>query len=205
MSPHLPMAALLLLLCGTAAPPSHACGFDGVLPGGFSAMHPRSIGVAFAIRDAIENQEIPNSATEPIAGGAPGYWRAVGRLNDLTAHLSAAAHHTPGVPAISVLFIDSGLWSRISSGPDSLWLVPHTEGPQPSDIVIVTNETVLAEVLAERISIKSALGRAIIAIDGDRKGVQVVHDLLIQALDQPNLFDRRNGPQPTVRFFGPNR
>ncbi len=46
-------AASLLLSSGVATPPSFACGFDGILGDGFSAEHPKSIAVAFAIGDAV--------------------------------------------------------------------------------------------------------------------------------------------------------
>jgi hypothetical protein len=202
------MAALLLLFCGAAVPPTLACGFHGGLDGSFSAMHPRSLGVAFAIRDAIEGQVIPNSVHEPILPGAPGYWRAVGRLNSLTALLSAAGADqstAAPAPAISVLFIDSGLWSRIESGPGGLRLEAHTNGAQPGDMVIVTSEAVLAEVLAQRFSIEAALSRAVITIDGEGAGVQSVRALLIKGLNPSSLSALRDAPRPTVRFFGPKR
>jgi hypothetical protein len=184
------MAALLLLFCGAAVPPTLACGFHGGLDGSFSAMHPRSLGVAFAIRDAIEGQVIPNSVHEPILPGAPA-----------GADQSTAAP----APAISVLFIDSGLWSRIESGPGGLRLEAHTNGAQPGDMVIVTSEAVLAEVLAQRFSIEAALSRAVITIDGEGAGVQSVRALLIKGLNPSSLSALRDAPRPTVRFFGPKR
>ena len=88
-----------------------------MLDGSFGALHLRSINVAFSIRDAVEEHAIPNSVLEPIVPGAAGYWRAVGRLNNLAALMSAAAgKHLGATPAIAVLFIDSSLWSRVIAG-----------------------------------------------------------------------------------------
>lgn len=72
--------ALLLLTAGMATSPSIACGFDGILGDGFSAEHPRSIAVAFAISDAVAAGIVDKTAVTPIVPGSSGYWRAVGRI-----------------------------------------------------------------------------------------------------------------------------
>ena len=148
---------------------AYACGFHGGLDSSFSAMHPRSLGVAFAIRDAVEAQAIPAAVLDPVSSGGTGYWRAVGRLNALTAQMSAAqlSSESASAQAISILLIDSGLWSRIEPGNDGLHLVPHTNGAHIGDIVIVTSEAVLAEVLAGRLSIGAGLSLGLLAIDGE--------------------------------------
>jgi hypothetical protein len=197
-------APLLLSLCGAATPLALACGFHGGLDESFSAMHPRSLGVAFAIRDAVEGRAIQRSVLEPVSPGGRGYWRAVGRLNTLTALLSASANHPSStVPArtISVLFIDSGLWSRIAIDPGGLQLEVHTKGAQPGDIVIVTSESVLAEVLAQRLSADAALSREVIAIDVPGPDAEKARAFLVEALDRrPPLTSL---PRPAARLFGP--
>jgi len=195
--------ALLLLLCGAAAPPVVACGFHGGLDGSFSAMHPRSLGVAFAIRDAVEAQAIPSSVLDPISSGGAGYWRAVGRLNALTALLSAAQHASDPAQAISILFIDSGLWSRIEPGNDGLRLVPHTNGAHTGDVAVVTSEVVLAEVLAGRLTIDAGLSLELLVVDGEGNGSQAVQGLLIKSFSRPNLAG--SAAQPPVQLFGPKR
>ena len=67
-------AALLLLVSGAAAPPANACGFDGILGDGFSAEHPKSIAVAFAISDAVTAGIVDKAALAPIVPGSQGYW-----------------------------------------------------------------------------------------------------------------------------------
>jgi hypothetical protein len=163
--------------------------------------------VAFAIRDAVDTELIPRAALEPVLAGSRGYWQAVGRLNTVTHLLSAAGIKSGAGPtrAITVLFIDSALWSRIETGPDGLRVEPHVQGAQPGDVVVVTSEAVLAEVLAERLSVEVALASALIMIDGEDVSVQPVRDLLVRGLGKVSLATSRDTPRSTVRFFGPKR
>ena len=109
-------AALLLLASGVATPPSFACGFDGILGDGFSAEHPKSIAVAFAIGDAVASGIVDKAAVAPIVPGSQGYWRAVGRINAFHRLLAAASVGRSQSPSISLLFIDSKLWARLVRG-----------------------------------------------------------------------------------------
>ena len=159
-------AALLLLASGAAAPPSIACGFDGILGDGFSAEHPKSIAVAFAISDAVTAGVVDKAAIAPIVPGSQGYWRAVGRINSFRRLLSAASVGGTQSQSISLLFIDSKLWSRFSPGPQGYELQVHTTGASPEDVVIVTSEAILAAVLDGTMPAQKALDLGLIAIDG---------------------------------------
>ena len=106
------VTALLVLSSGLAAPPSLACGFDGLLGDGFSAEHPKSIAVAFAISDAVDAQMVDRATIAPIDPGSRGYWRAVGHISSFQRLLSAASGAGDHSPGIALLFIDSKLWSR---------------------------------------------------------------------------------------------
>jgi hypothetical protein len=198
-------AALLLSLCGAAAPPVVACGFHGGLDNSFSAMHPRSLAVAFALRDAVEAQAIPSSVFDPISPGGAGYWRAVGRLNALTALLSAGQHASESAPAqaISILFIDSGLWARIELGNNGLRLVPHTNGAHSGDVTIVTSEAALAEVLAGRLTIDAGLSLELLVVDGKGDGPRAVRGLLIESFSRSSLAG--SAAPPPIQLFGPKR
>ena len=145
---------------GAAAP----CGFDGGLGNTFTPMHPKSLGVAFAVRDAVTSGMI-EAAADPASAGKAGYWRAVGHLTALQRALSAA--HAEGRVAVSVLFIDSGLWARLTPSTDGFAMDVHTEGAKDGDVVIVTNEPVLTAILEKRLPVADALQRGLIAVDGE--------------------------------------
>ncbi|XIA63474.1 hypothetical protein ACFIOY_30790 [Bradyrhizobium sp. TZ2] len=190
------MAALILTAqVGAAA----SCGFDSGLGNTFTPMHPKSLGVAFAVRDAVTSGTI-EAATDPASAGQAGYWRAVGQLTSLQRALSAA--HAEGRMAVSVLFIDSGLWARLTPSADGLAMDVHTEGAKDGDVVIVTNEPVLTAVLERRLPVADALQRGLIAVDGEAVTTEAMRRLIAVALTAPVVSARF--PQD-VRLFGPVR
>jgi hypothetical protein len=198
-------AALLLLVSGAAAPPVTACGFDGILGDGFSAEHPKSIAVAFAISDAVAAGIVDKTALAPIVTGSQGYWRAVGRINAFQRLLSAASMSSAQSQSISLLFIDSKLWARYSPGPKGYELQVHTSGASPDDIVIVTSEAILAAVLDGAMTAQKALDLGLIAIDGKPDEAGEVRTVVVTATDRTRTSVVGGGPAMPVRFFGPTR
>ena len=177
------------------------CGFDRLLGDSFSAMHPRSIAVAFAIRDAVDTGIVGSAALAPIVPGRAGYWRAVGRLNALDRLLSAASMGRVASSPISVLLINSGLWTRLSPSPQGFDIAVHTAGPQRGDVAIVTSEAILAAVLDNRLFITDALDRGLFVVDGEPMATDSVRQLIAVALD-PRTQAATDRP---VRMFGPVR
>jgi hypothetical protein len=196
-------AALLLLASGVATPPSLACGFDGILGDGFSAEHPKSIAVAFAIGDAVTAGIVDKAAIAPIVPGSPGYWRAVGRINAFQRLLSATSVSGTRSTSISLLFIDSKLWARFSPGPQGYELQVHTSGASPEDIVIVTSETILAAVLDGTMSAQKALDLGLIAIDGKQDEAEAMRHVVVVATDRARVGSVAGSPATLIRFFGP--
>jgi hypothetical protein len=208
LCPAIVMAALLMPLCGSPAPPAAACAFDsgaaGLFDGNFVAVHPKASVVYFAIVDAVEQGVLDRAAFQPIAPGSSGYWRAVGRVNSLHRLLSAASAPQP-TTAISLLFIESNLWARFEPGPRGLGVAVHTPGARDGDAVIFTSEAGIAAVLDGRLSVKVALDRGLIAVDGPNSAGDTTKELMLAALDaaeSPASGGGRSGP---VRFFGPAR
>ena len=192
----LAVAVLLASQTGPAAP----CGFHGAIGNNFSAMHPKSIDVAFAVRDAVVAGVIESPA-DPAAAGRAGYWRAVGHLTAFRAALSAERREA-NVP-ISVLFIDSGLWARLTPSVEGLQMDVHTEGEQPGDVTVITSETVLAAILDKRLPVADALERGLIVIDGE--AVDATHHLIAKALDARARPVASGIETRAIRLFGPVR
>jgi hypothetical protein len=186
-----------------AAVPSLGCGFDGMLDGSFSAMHPKSIAVAFAIRDAVEAGVVEKSAIDPIVPNSAGYWRAVGHLNAFQRRLSAAAAQSQPHIAVAVLFIDSGLWARYSLSPHGFDLEVHTAGARDGEAVIVTSEAILAAIVDGRMAVDVAFARGAMVIDGFPPSADAIRRLIIAALSRPSPPDTRTTQTRSVRFFGP--
>lgn len=155
--------ACLAVLLATPAQ-SHACGFDGVMGNNFGALHPLSIQVAFAIRDAVEDGHMPASVLDPITPGSDGYWRALGRLKHVHKLLSVTRPDTLEAPSLAILFIDSSLWTRFYPSAGKLRAAVHTAGPEAGDIEIISSEAIVAELLARRMPVSQALESGLIRI-----------------------------------------
>jgi hypothetical protein len=180
-----------------AAVPALGCGFDGMLDGSFSALHPKSIAVAFAIRDAVEAGTVEKSAIDPIVPNSAGYWRAVAHLNAFQQRLSAAAAQSQPHIAMTVLFIDSNLWTRFTPAAEGFDIDVHASGALPGDVVLVTSEAILAYILDRKLLIETALNRGLIAIDGEPAPAANVLQVVAGAFVNVSP----SAAQP-VRFFG---
>jgi hypothetical protein len=177
-----PRLALLLAvgLSLFVCPPTdtRGCGFDGLLGDGFGASHAQSLTVAFAVSDAIDAGVMDESTQSSVLSGRVGYARAVLRLRAFHRRLSAttAKVGTPG--SISVLLVDSRLWSRLSPDAREYAIAMHTAGPQAGDVVVVTHEAVLAALVSGKLSMATALDRGLLVVDGESTAVDSVRSLL---------------------------
>lgn len=196
----------LLIAIGVFAPlavvspeTAAACAYDGVLGGGLSAAHPRSIAVAVAVRDAIDAGQLPDAALPAEAGNA-GYWRAVRRLRLFQQSLPTPSDASI---AISILFVDSNLWSRLTPTAQGFSMTLHTTGAEPGDVVIVTSEAVLAAVQDRSLTTIDALKRGLLVVDGQEKAsTNAVGRLVASA----SLDANRDGQVlPTWLFLGAPR
>ena len=134
-----------------------------------SAQHPKSLTVAFALRDAVDSGALDKAALAPIERGPKGYWRAAAHVQELQRRL-AGAKTRGAAPSLALLFIESQLWSRLKPTATGFDLELHAAGAEPQDVVIVTNETVLASLLAGSLSVQAALDRGLVALDGEPCG-----------------------------------
>jgi hypothetical protein len=192
----LAVAVLLASQTGPAAP----CGFHGAIGNNFSALHPKSIDVALAVRDAVVAGVIEQAA-DPAAVGNAGYWRAVGHLTTL--HAALAGIRKEASAPISVLFIDSGLWARLTPKADGLTMEIHTAGVQPGDVAVITSETVLTAILEKRLPVADALESGVIAIDGE--AADATRHLIAKALDATARPVASSVETGAIRLFGPSR
>jgi hypothetical protein len=205
----LPAIALTCVLAAGSPPPAAACAFDSGAPGifgdTFEAVHPKSSVVYFAIMDAIDQGVLERAAFEAIAPGPAGYWRAAGRIANIHRLLSATAAGLAPPRPISLVFIESNLWARLTPAAQGFDLALHTPAAGAGDAVVLTSEGAIAAVLDGRLPVRLALERGLIAIDDDDS--ERAKDLIIAALEQgPALgagtVGARNAP---VRLFGPAR
>jgi len=191
MTLRFPRSALLAaaLLAVQPVPQAAACGYEGMPADAFDVIHPGSIAVAVAIRGAIEAGLVEEPAATAAVQGQAGYWAAVRRLDRLQA-LLAGAPGSAALPATSLVFVDSALWSRLTPAPTGsttggIGLQVHTSGLTAGDVALVTGEGVLAAVLDGRIAVAVALDRGLILLDGEPAATAALRELLLQALADP--------------------
>jgi hypothetical protein len=180
------MLGASLLATGLLAPQAFACGFDGMLGDSFSAQHRKSLGVAMSVADAVESGALSREAIAPIEPGQKGYWRAMARVQRFSNLMSAAGGDSARLPAVSILLIDSGLWTRLRPGASGYEIEAHAKEPAAGDVVVVTNETVLASLDDGRLTPLRALDLGLVAVDGDEGPAKSVQSELIARIDASN-------------------
>ncbi|WP_424363269.1 hypothetical protein [Methylocystis parvus] len=176
-----------------------ACGFDGLLGDQFSAQHAKSLPVAFAINDAVAAGVIGKAALAPIEPGQKGYWRAMMRLQRFAELLEATADRD-GLPPVSILLIDSQLWTRLRPGPAGYEIEAHALRPAPGDVVIVTNEFVLAGIVEGSLSSRRALDLGVVAVDGDARLATSVQDKMLARIGSDKT---PGGPRMARKILAP--
>jgi hypothetical protein len=143
----------LLLLLSLFSGGGWTCGFHGggLDSGTWVPLHPKSLEVAIAVREAADRKLVDPALLDAKAAGPLGYLRATTRLRQF----SLVVEKRP----TAVLFVESGLWTRFEDGAPQF----HAPGPQEGDAVIVTSEAVLAEIIAGRMSVERAAQLGLIA------------------------------------------
>jgi hypothetical protein len=159
-------AALASTLCVGAS----ACSFDMGFAGNPLALpHPRSLEVAVAVQDAARAGRIDLDATGPQLVGEAGLQRAGWRLRQLGRSLGG---FDGGEAAIALVLVDVSLWARLTPGPLGAQLHLHVDGPAPGDVVAVSSEAVVAQLVAGRLSGEDALRQGLLLLEGDPAEVQ---------------------------------
>jgi hypothetical protein len=155
------VAAALLVLPAAGM----ACGYHGMLGNGFSALHPRSIHVALALRDAADAGVLDPNQLKPKLADMLALNRAARRLEHLRASLQRAMVTAP-VPAFSLLLVESGMWNDFTADLGVIRLKVHADEPMPDRAVVITGDAVLAAIASGRLSPDEALRTGLIAVDG---------------------------------------
>lgn len=170
--------AVRLLLCAMATGPvplAMACGYDAIYPNPFEQSWPGSLDVAMATAAAISDRKL-----DPVSKitGPDGFSRSYQWLNQLKGSLKDG--QLPG--NVSILLVDSGLWSRVR-GKESLLLQAHTEGPARQDRIMLTSEAGIQALLSGQLSVAQAkqLGLLVIEDDPDDAFSQSLDRALSQA------------------------
>ncbi len=143
-----------------------SCGYHSpvdVERGMLNWIYPDALHVTTALWQGRQAGILPQRAANP---DLLAYHKTVAFLQNWRRALQDGAAKDPP-PAFSIVFIDTMLWSHFASAGDVLELRIHQDGPQPEDLVVISDEAVIATVLAGKLEAKDAVASGLIRIYGD--------------------------------------
>jgi hypothetical protein len=149
--------------------PSSASTARGIL----NFVYPDALHVATAIWNAQQQGVIGRDERPAAIKTLLGYHKAVQRLGVFRDSLSAAVDGG-SMPAISIVFIEPMLWTRYELAGVTLNMTPHVDGPANGDVVIVTDEFVVAALNEGQITPQAARKLGLMRIYGSPTAVQDV-------------------------------
>jgi hypothetical protein len=153
-------------------------------------MYPGSLPVAVALRRAADRGVIDAAALEAPSKGNALYADTVRRLQEFRKTLAASTAAAELPASFSLGYVESRLWTRYSQSDGKIRVDIHTDGPVEGEVVVLTGEPVLTEVLTGRLSVDRALADGIILIDGNEGEQKVIRHALI-ATSMANRISRR--------------
>ena len=170
------MAALLLV-----ALPVTACGYHGnAAVGALNVAYPNALWVRTAVWQAqLEGLLARADATppaNPIAERlalAQRYREVSGQLTQLRDHLTTQRPHPP-TPTFAVLLMGPMMWSRFEPNGDAMALQVHADGPVSGDVVLLTDEPVLAALATGRMRLAQAIELGVVRIYGPQGAASAV-------------------------------
>ena len=164
------------------SPPSHSCGLEPSVNGGFTISYPGSLEVAIAVADARNNGLLPQANSN----GLPDMIRLqqmVADLQQLQTLLDKGRSEisTDFDTPFSLVLIGPGLWSHFHITADSVTANFHTNGPLTEKVVVLTHPTALRAMLDGKLSIEQATRLGLIAYSGtDTAAVQRTFEASLQ-------------------------
>lgn len=171
--------AALLLAAGIAQPArTNACGYENpqtVALGSLNWVYPDALHVRAAVWQAEDNGLL--SGSRPDSSGPLAFYRATAAVKKLGANLAGSLQAENGM-AVSVVLIPQVMWTRFQFGPEGLTVQTHAEGPQDTDLVIVSEEKVIRALVDGKLDSKTAEQSGLLRFYGDPKEMASVRAAL---------------------------
>jgi hypothetical protein len=184
-------AAAVALAAASAA---QACGYHdpastslGMLNWAYpDAMHVRTA-VWMAQASGVLPRREPLLAADPLS--TTFRLEQLMRLRDTQAALGELRHRIDTglagqpMPAFAMLMIGPMLWARFDSTSGSVNMVLHATGPVGDDVVIVTDEVVVAALAEGRLTAREARAQGLVKTYGTRQSVERISVLLDRSFE----------------------
>jgi hypothetical protein len=107
---------------------------------------------------------------------------AQARLDELRHRIDAGLAGQP-MPSIAVVLIGPMLWTRFESTAGSVNMVSHATGPVGDDVVIVTDEAVVAALAEGRLTAREARAQGLVKAYGTPQSVERISVLLDRSFE----------------------
>jgi hypothetical protein len=174
----------------------YACGFHDPVNLGRGMMnwvYPNSLHVLTAVWQAEDAGILPARAAEPTKDlfAYQRMVRAMGAYGELITKADLAASEMPN---ISVVLIDTLLWTRFARTADTYAVEVHAEGPAPNDVVMVTAGKVMLSLVDGTLTPRIAYDRGLMRLYGPLAAVQMVKE----HVDRMSAAMRVTAPLPPV-------
>jgi hypothetical protein len=172
-----------LLACAVATLPARACGLEdpssiAMQRGVLNVAYPQSLHVGTAVWQAQVAGRLPRDPLAqqgeltPEARGALRLLRAGSLLRQFAAKLAEQAA-TPHAP-IAVVLLGPVMWNRFEFDGAAVRPTLHAAGPQPGDVVVVTDIAVIEAVGAGTLTLPEALQGGLMRLYGPATEVAAV-------------------------------
>jgi hypothetical protein len=178
---------LLLALAVAISPHAKACGYHdpaSINLGALNMAYPDALHVRTAVWMAQRDGELPPREPAPDGNPQTATIHAMMRLGRTVAMLGALRDRIAPpkggrpTPSFSLILIGPMLWARFAPASAELALQAHADGPAEGDVIVVSDEPVIAALAEERITPQEARRLGLVRLYGDRASVEAVASLL---------------------------
>lgn len=169
-----------LVVAGLVQPAvTHACGFENpqaIALGTLNWIYPDALHVRAAVWQAEDNGLLPPGSLAD-ASGPLAFYRAASAVKKFGTNLADSLPAGHGM-AMSVVLLPQVMWTRFEVGPEGLTVQSHAEGPRDGDLVIVTEEKVIRELVDRKLDSGTAEITGLVRFYGDAEEIANVRAAL---------------------------
>jgi hypothetical protein len=157
----------------TGPPAVFACGYhdDVTLARGvLNWVYPDALHVVGAIATAVTERRLP-----PPTSAEPDLWayqRTVRSLDQYARQLRNVSGEAQP-PSFALLLIEPMLWTRFVAQGDDLRSQAHVPGPESGELVLISGENVIREIVGNRLTIGEAHRLGLVRLYGAKEQVGV--------------------------------
>lgn len=194
------MCSTIVAVCltATAIQPTAAlaCGYDNpqsIALGSLNGVYPDALHVRTAVAKAEAAGTLPVEKTGAQSGPLA-FYRATAAMKSFGTKLADPHLATAGI-AVSVVLIPQAMWTRFEIGSQGVVVHGHAEGPVDSDLVVVTEETVIRALVDGSLDAAAAEESGLLRFYGDTEQIEMTRAALSRT--------GKNGQALPVRFSAP--